>query len=74
ETMAVAFVLGNLNQFPSSLFSATATVTVKLANEFTEADKDLHLSALFYLALLLFLMSFSILAVAKYFIFRTKAR
>lgn len=74
ETMAVAFVLGNLNQFPSSLFSATATVTVKLANEFTEADKDVHLSALFYLALLLFVMSFTILAIAKYFIYRTKAK
>lgn len=71
ETMAVAFVLGNLNQFPSSLFSATATVTVKLANEFTEADKDIHLASLFYLALLLFIMSFTILAIAKYFIQRT---
>ncbi len=74
ETMAVAFVLGNLNQFPSSLFSATATVTVKLANEFTEAEKDIHLSALFYLALLLFLMSFTILALSKYFTERIKAR
>lgn len=74
ETMAVAFVLGNLNQFPSSLFSATATVTVKLANEFTEAEKDIHLSALFYLALLLFLMSFTILALSKYFTERIRAR
>ncbi|MCS7149803.1 MAG: phosphate ABC transporter permease subunit PstC [Caldimicrobium sp.] len=72
ETMAVAFVLGNLNQFPSSLFSATATVTVKLANEFTEADKDIHLASLFYLALLLFILSFTILAIAKYFIQRTQ--
>jgi len=68
ETMAVAFVLGNLNQFPSSLFSATATVTVKLANEFTEADKDIHLSALFYLALLLFLLSLFLIGLSKYFI------
>ncbi|MFN4197265.1 MAG: phosphate ABC transporter permease subunit PstC, partial [Caldimicrobium sp.] len=74
ETMAVAFVLGNLNQFPSSLFSATATVTVKLANEFTEADKDIHLASLFYLALLLFIMSFTILAIAKYFIYKTKTK
>jgi len=68
ETMAVAFVLGNLNQFPSSLFSATATVTVKLANEFTEADKDIHLSALFYLTLLLFLLSLFLIGLSKYFI------
>ncbi len=74
ETMAIAFVLGNLNQFPTSLFSATATVTVKLANEFTEAEKDIHLAALFYLALLLFLMSLTILGVSKYFIYRTQKK
>ncbi len=74
ETMAVAFVLGNLNQFPTSLFSATATVTVKLANEFTEAEKDIHLAALFYLAFLLFLMSFTILALGKYFTERIKTK
>ncbi len=74
ETMAVAFVLGNLNQFPSSLFSPTTTVTVKLANEFTEAEKDIHLASLFYLALLLFIMSFTILAIAKYLIQRTRNR
>lgn len=74
ETMAVAFVLGNLNQFPSSLFSPTTTVTVKLANEFTEAEKDIHLASLFYLALLLFVMSFTILAIAKYLVQRTRNR
>lgn len=74
ETMAVAFVLGNLNQFPTSLFSPTTTVTVKLANEFTEAEKDIHLASLFYLALLLFVMSFTILAVAKYLIQRTRTK
>ncbi|MGC9141207.1 MAG: phosphate ABC transporter permease subunit PstC [Caldimicrobium sp.] len=74
ETMAVAFVLGNLNQFPTSLFSPTATVTVKLANEFTEADKDIHLAALFYLAFLLFIMSLTILGVSKYFIHKTQKK
>jgi len=72
ETMAVAFVLGNKNKLPTSLFDATTTVTVKLANEFTEADKDLYLSSLFYLVLLLFLMSFVILAISKYFLFKSK--
>jgi len=70
ETMAVAFVLGNINQFPTSLFSPTTTVTVKLANEFTEADHDLHLSALFYLALLLYILSLIIIALSKYLIRR----
>lgn len=74
ETMAVAFVLGNLNQIPKSLFEAAATVTVKLANEFTEADKDIYLSSLYYLAFLLFIMSFAILAIAKAFLVRAEKR
>lgn len=74
ETMAVAFVLGNLNQIPSSFFDAAATVTVKLANEFTEADKDIYLSSLYYLALLLFIMSFTILAIAKLFLLKANRK
>ncbi len=74
ETMAVAFVLGNLNQIPTSLFDAAATVTVKLANEFTEADKDIYLSSLYYLAFLLFIMSFTILAVAKLFLLKAEKK
>ncbi len=74
ETMAVAFVLGNLNQIPTSLFDAAATVTVKLANEFTEADKDIYLSSLYYLALLLFIMSFTILAIAKLFLLKAERK
>lgn len=74
ETMAVAFVLGNKNQITASLLDAAATVTVKLANEFTEADKDLHLSSLYYLALLLFIMSFIFLAISKFFILKVQSR
>lgn len=71
ETMAVAFVLGNNHRITSSLFDAAATITVTLANEFTEADSDIYLSSLFYLALILFVMSFTILAIAKYFLIRS---
>lgn len=74
ETMAVAFVLGNNNQITTSLLDAAATVTVKLANEFTEADKDIYLSSLYYLALLLFIMSFIVLAAAKFFILKAERR
>lgn len=74
ETMAVAFVLGNVNKIPTSLLEASTTVTVKLANEFTEADKDIHLASLFYLALLLFIMSFFILALAKVFFLKIERR
>ncbi len=74
ETMAVAFVLGNNHQITSSLLDAAATITVTLANEFTEADSDLYLSSLFYLALLLFVLSFITLAIAKFFLLRAEGR
>jgi phosphate transport system permease protein len=74
ETMAVAFVLGNNHQITSSLFDAAATITVTLANEFTEADTDIYLSSLFYLALVLFVLSFIILAIAKIFLLKAEKR
>ena len=70
ETMAVAFVLGNNHEIRASLFDAASTITVTLANEFTEADTDLYLSSLFYLALILFVMSFVTLALAKFFLLK----
>jgi phosphate transport system permease protein len=74
ETMAVAFVLGNKHVIATSLFDAAATITVTLANEFTEADSDIYLSSLFYLALVLFLLSFIVLAVAKFFLLKGERR
>lgn len=74
ETMAVAFVLGNNHQITSSLLEAAATITVTLANEFTEADTDIYLSSLFNLALLLFVLSFIILAVAKLLLLKAEKR
>lgn len=72
ETMAVAFVLGNNHQITTSLFDSAATITVTLANEFTEADTDIYLSSLFYLAFLLFILSFVILAIAKFFLLKAE--
>ena len=63
--MAVAFVLGNNHQITSSLLDTATTITVALANEFTEADTDIYLSSLFNLALILFIMSFITLAISK---------
>ena len=74
ETMAVAFVLGNNHKIFTSLFDTAATITVTLANEFTEADKDIYLSSLFYLALVLFMMSFIFLAIAKIFLLKAEGR
>jgi len=74
ETMAIAFVLGNNHRITSSLLDAAATITVTLANEFTEADTDIYLSSLFYLALILFVLSFIILAIAKLFLLKAEKR
>ncbi len=74
ETMAVAFVLGNNHQITSSLLDAAATITVSLANEFSEADSDIYLSSLFYLALVLFVLSFITLAIAKILLIRAERK
>jgi len=74
ETMAVAFVLGNNHRITTSLLDAAATITVTLANEFAEADNDVYLSSLFYLALVLFVMSFITLAIAKFFLLRAERK
>jgi len=74
ETMAVAFVLGNNHKIATSLLDAASTITVSLANEFTEADSALYLSSLYYLALVLFVMSFIILAIAKFFLLKAERK
>ena len=74
ETMAVAFVLGNNHRITTSLFDAAATITVTLANEFTEADTDIYLSSLFNLALVLFVLSFITLAAAKLILLKSEKR
>jgi len=74
ETMAVAFVLGNNHKIATSLFDAASTITVTLANEFAEADSDIYLSSLYYLALVLFGLSFITLAVAKIFLLRAERK
>ncbi|WP_459896107.1 phosphate ABC transporter permease subunit PstC [Desulfurobacterium crinifex] len=66
ETMAVTFVMGNQPVIPHSLLEPATSITVTLANEFTEADTDLYLSSLFYLALILFVMSFLVIAIGKF--------
>ena len=74
ETMAVAFVLGNNHKIATSFLDAAATITVTLANEFTEADSDIYLSSLYYLALVLFVMSFIVLAIAKLMLIRAERK
>ncbi|NPB08160.1 MAG: phosphate ABC transporter permease subunit PstC [Aquificae bacterium] len=70
ETMAVAFLTGNVHQIPTSLLDQFTTITVTIANEFTEAHTDLYLSSLYLLAFILFLMSFALLIISKFVIFK----
>jgi phosphate transport system permease protein len=66
ETMAVTFVIGNFNQLSSlSLFEAANSITSALANEFAEASAGLHQAALIYLGLVLFFITFVVLALSK---------
>ncbi|MEX8520788.1 MAG: phosphate ABC transporter permease subunit PstC [Leptothrix sp. (in: b-proteobacteria)] len=66
ETMAVTFVIGNMNQLNSvSLFEAANSITSALANEFAEAGEGLHQASLIYLGLVLFFITFVVLACSK---------
>ena len=65
ETMAITFVIGNANQLSWSLFAPGNSIASTLANEFAEADTPLHVSSLYALGLILFAITFVVLAIAK---------
>lgn len=66
ETMAITFVIGNAHKLSWSLFSAGNSIASTLANEFAEAEAGLHISSLFALGLILFVITFIVLAAAKF--------
>ncbi len=73
ETMAVTFVIGNMNQLNSlSVFEAANSITSTLANEFAEAGEGLHQASLMYLGLVLFLITFIVLSISKLLLLRLK--
>ncbi|WP_326532741.1 phosphate ABC transporter permease PstC [Pseudorhodoferax sp.] len=73
ETMAVTFVIGNMNQLDSlSLFQAANSITSALANEFAEAGAGLHQAALMYLGLVLFFITFVVLSCSKLLLARLR--
>ena len=75
ETMAVTFVIGNFNQLNSlSLFEPANSITSALANEFAEAAPGLHQASLIYLGLVLFFITFVVLACSKLLLARLKLR
>jgi phosphate transport system permease protein len=72
ETMAVTMVIGNDPKIAASLFAPGYTIAAVIANEFTEATGDLHLSALIELGLVLFLMTFILNGLARILIVATE--
>ncbi len=74
ETMAVTFVIGNAHEISASLFMPGNTISSTLANEFTEAVGDMYTSSLIALGLILFLITFVVLALAKLLLMRLTAR
>lgn len=71
ETMAVTFVIGNANRIVGSLFAPGTSIASTLANEFGEANPGLHVSSLFALGLVLFVITFVVLAISRWLIRRS---
>jgi phosphate transport system permease protein len=74
ETMAVTFVIGNAHRIGTSLLAPGTTISASIANEFTEAVGDLYTSSLVALGALLFLITFSVIAAARYMLLRLERR
>jgi phosphate transport system permease protein len=74
ETMAVTFVIGNANRIQASLLAPGTTISATLANQFAEAQGDMYVSALFALGLILFVITFLVLAAAKLMLLRLEQR
>jgi phosphate transport system permease protein len=74
ETMAVTFVIGNAHKVSASLLAPGTTISATIANEFTEAVGDLYTSALIALGLILFVITFIVLAIARYMLMRIERR
>ena len=74
ETMAVTFVIGNAHKISASILAPGTTISATIANEFTEAVGDLYTSSLIALGLILFVITFIVLAIARYQLQRIERR
>ena len=74
ETMAVTFVIGNAHKINASLLAPGTTIAATIANEFTEAVGDLYTSSLIALGLLLFVITFIVLALARFLLMRIEGK
>ncbi|HSP49940.1 MAG TPA: phosphate ABC transporter permease subunit PstC [Pseudolabrys sp.] len=74
ETMAVTFVIGNAHRISGSILAPGTTISATIANEFTEAVGDLYTSSLITLGLILFVITFIVLAFSRLMLMRLNAR
>jgi phosphate transport system permease protein len=74
ETMAVTFVIGNAHRISGSILAPGTTISATIANEFTEAVGDLYTSSLIELGLILFVITFIVLAFARLMLMRLNKR
>ncbi len=74
ETMAVTFVIGNAHRISGSLLAPGTTISATIANEFTEAESALYSSSLVALGLLLFVITFIVLACARLMLYRLQQK
>jgi phosphate transport system permease protein len=74
ETMAVTFVIGNAHKISASLLAPGTTISASIANEFTEAVGDLYTSSLIALGLILFMITFVVLAIARIMLMRLETQ
>ena len=70
ETMAVTFVIGNSHRLSTSLLAPGTTISATIANEFTEATEEIYTSSLIALGLILFIITFIVLALARLLLMR----
>ncbi len=70
ETMAVTFVIGNAHKINASLLAPGTTISASIANEFTEAVGSLYTSSLIAIGLILFMITFVVLAIARIMLMR----
>ncbi len=74
ETMAVTFVIGNAHKISPSLFAPGTTISATIANEFTEATTDLYKASLIELGLILLVITFLVLAAAKFLLLQIEKK
>jgi phosphate transport system permease protein len=74
ETMAVTFVIGNAHRISGSILAPGTTISATIANEFTEAVGELHTASLIACGLILFIITFIVLAIARLMLMRLETK